>query len=149
MGRLSGKGFIQEQASLMEILLSKQLANALGATIYVNLEPCNHYGRTPPCSEAWWQLEWRKWWWADPDPRVRWYSGYERRELKCSWGVEENDCRQLNEAFIHRILPPTLWYFKYAMTLDGKIATTSGTVLGSQTKSPAQVHQLLRSFAMP
>jgi len=52
-------------------------------------------------------------------------------------GVEENDCRQMNEAFIHRILyHQPFGILKYAMTLDGKLPRPVVTVPGSQTKLP-------------
>ncbi len=104
---------------------------AVGATIYVNLEPCNHYGRTPPCSEAVVAAKVSKVvvGMVDPDPRV---SGGGIARLRSAGievvvGVEEADCRQLNEAFIHRILyQQPFGTLKYAMTLDGKIATSNG-----------------------
>ena len=106
-------------------------SRAMGATIYVNLEPCNHYGRTPPCSEAVVNSQVAKVVvvMVDPVPRV---SGGGIARLRSAGievvvGVEEADCRQLNEAFIHRILyQQPFGILKYAMTLDGKIATSSG-----------------------
>lgn len=104
---------------------------AFGATIYVNLEPCNHYGRTPPCTEALIKAGVARVvvGMVDPDPRV---SGGGIARLRAAGievvvGVEESACRQLNEAFIHRILyHQPFGILKYAMTLDGKIATSSG-----------------------
>lgn len=104
---------------------------AKGATIYVTLEPCNHYGRTPPCTEALITAKIAKVvvGMVDPDPRVS-GGGIKRLEeagIEVVVGVETEACQELNEAFVHRVthgLP--LGILKYAMTLDGKIATSSG-----------------------
>lgn len=124
---------------------------AVGATIYVNLEPCNHYGRTPPCSEALVAAGVVKVvvGMVDPDPRV---SGGGIARLRAAGievlvGVEEADCRKLNEAFIHRILyQRPFGILKYAMTLDGKIATTSGhSAWVTDQVARTEVHQLRAS----
>ena len=121
---------------------------AKGATIYISLEPCNHYGRTPPCTEALIAAGVSKVivGMVDPDPRV---SGGGIARLKDAGievivGVEESACRQLNEAFIQRILyQMPFGILKYAMTLDGKIAATSGHSAWVTTKASRQkVHQL-------
>lgn len=121
---------------------------ALGATVYVNLEPCNHYGRTPPCTSALVAAGVAKVvvGMVDPDPRV---SGGGIATLQAAGievlvGVEENDCRSLNEAFIHRILyHKPFGILKYAMTLDGKIATSNGhSAWITSTEARNEVHKL-------
>ncbi len=132
-GEIVGEGFHPGAGQPHAEVLALQAAGnrATGATIYVNLEPCNHYGRTPPCSEAVVAAQVSKVvvGMVDPDPRV---SGGGIARLRSAGievvvGVEEADCRQLNEAFIHRILyQQPFGILKYAMTLDGKIATSNG-----------------------
>ena len=121
---------------------------ARNSTVYVNLEPCNHYGRTPPCTEALIKAGVRRVvvGMVDPDPRVS-GQGIERLQqagIEVTVGVEEEACRRLNEAFIHRIQHHLPWgILKYAMTLDGKIATTTGHskwITGSESRH--WVHQL-------
>jgi diaminohydroxyphosphoribosylaminopyrimidine deaminase/5-amino-6-(5-phosphoribosylamino)uracil reductase len=121
---------------------------AKGATVYVNLEPCNHYGRTPPCTEALIAAEVAKVvvGMVDPDPRTC-GGGIERLRdagIEVVVGVEEPACRQLNEAFIHRTLHKRPFgILKYAMTLDGKIATNTGHsswVTGKEARN--EVHLL-------
>ncbi|MEB3308608.1 MAG: bifunctional diaminohydroxyphosphoribosylaminopyrimidine deaminase/5-amino-6-(5-phosphoribosylamino)uracil reductase RibD [Snowella sp.] len=102
-----------------------------GAIAYVNLEPCNHHGRTPPCTEALIQAGIRKVvvGMVDPNPLVA-GKGIERLRqagIEVIVGVEEADCRRLNEGFIHRMLyQRPFGILKYAMTLDGKIAASTG-----------------------
>ena len=132
-GRIVGSGFHpgagQPHAEVFALREAGELAQ--GATIYVNLEPCNHYGKTPPCTEALVAAGISKVvvGMVDPDPRVS-GTGIERllsSGIEVTVGVEEEACQQLNEAFSHRILHRRpLGILKYAMTLDGKIATITG-----------------------
>jgi diaminohydroxyphosphoribosylaminopyrimidine deaminase / 5-amino-6-(5-phosphoribosylamino)uracil reductase len=102
-----------------------------GSTLYVNLEPCNHFGRTPPCTEAIIQAGIRRVvvGMIDPDLRVS-GSGCDRLRqagIEVETGVLKAECETLNEGFSYRQktgLP--FGIFKYAITLDGKIAASTG-----------------------
>ncbi len=149
-GEIVGEGFHPRAGEPhAEVFALKAAANrARGATIYVSLEPCNHYGRTPPCSEGLIQAGVAKVvvGMVDPNPLVA-GGGIARLRaagIEVLVGVEESACRQLNEAFVHRILyKRPLGILKYAMTLDGKIATTSGhSAWVTSQEARNEVHQL-------
>ena len=149
-GKIVGEGFHPAAGKPhAEVFALREAGEqAKGATIYVNLEPCNHYGRTPPCSEALVKAGVAKVvvGMVDPNPKVS-GGGIERLKvagIEVVVGVEEAACRQLNEAFIHRILyQRPLGILKYAMTLDGKIATASGhSKWITCEESRTYVHQL-------
>lgn len=120
---------------------------AKGATLYVNLEPCNHFGRTPPCSEAVIKAGVSRVVIGMRDPNPQAEGGVEKLRnagIEVAVGIEEERCRRLNEAFIHRVeYCQPFGILKYAMTLDGKIATTTGhSAWISGPTSRQQVHRL-------
>lgn len=149
-GQIIGEGFHpgagQPHAEVFALRNAGE--EARGATIYVNLEPCAHYGRTPPCSKAIIEAGMKKVFvgMIDPDTRVcgKGIQQLEDAGIEVIVGVAEADCRKLNEAFIHRIrFSKPFGILKYAMTLDGKIATTTGhSSWISSTASRQRVHQL-------
>ncbi|GAB4538279.1 MAG: bifunctional diaminohydroxyphosphoribosylaminopyrimidine deaminase/5-amino-6-(5-phosphoribosylamino)uracil reductase RibD [Pleurocapsa sp.] len=149
-GKIVGQGFHPGvgQPHAEVFALREAGEQAAGATVYVNLEPCNHYGRTPPCSEALIEAKVAKVvaGMIDPNPLVGGKGLEKLREagIEVVVRVEEEACRQLNEAFIHRILhQQPFGILKYAMTLDGKIATTVGHSAWVTGKSSRHlVHQV-------
>jgi diaminohydroxyphosphoribosylaminopyrimidine deaminase/5-amino-6-(5-phosphoribosylamino)uracil reductase len=104
---------------------------AQGATLYVNLEPCHHQGRTPPCAPAIVAAGVRRVVAAirDPDPRVsgRGLALLRRHGVAVSRGVLAGPAAELNERFLGwaRSGRPFV-LLKAAVTLDGRIATSSG-----------------------
>ena len=106
-------------------------SQARGAVLYVNLEPCSHTGKTPPCVDAVIQSGVSRVVAAlrDPDPRVngRGLSRLEAAGIAVTVGVCEAEARKLNEVFIKYITTRCPFVtLKSAITLDGKIATRTG-----------------------
>ncbi len=149
-GEMVGEGFHPRAGEPHAEIFALQQAGdrTPGSTLYVNLEPCNHYGRTPPCTEAIIAARINRVvvGMVDPDPRVSGQGIQRLRQagIEVTVGIEETACQRLNEAFSHRIHHHQPWgIYKYAMTLDGKIATTTGHSHWV-TAAPARhwVHQL-------
>lgn len=105
--------------------------DAAGATLYVTLEPCCHHGKQPPCTEAILARRIARVvvGCLDPNPVVAGKGCACLREagIPVETGMLEKECRALNEVFFHFITHRTPFaVMKYAMTLDGKIASRTG-----------------------
>ena len=132
-GKTVGEGFYTyDGLKHAEVLALEQAGEkARGGTVYVNLEPCSHHGRTGPCAEALVAAGVARVVAAvqDPNPLVS-GKGFERLRsagIEVCVGVGESEARSLNEAFARHVrthLP--LVTLKTAMTLDGRIAPPPG-----------------------
>ncbi|MFA5309197.1 MAG: bifunctional diaminohydroxyphosphoribosylaminopyrimidine deaminase/5-amino-6-(5-phosphoribosylamino)uracil reductase RibD [Dehalococcoidales bacterium] len=107
-------------------------ADVAGATLYVTLEPCRHFGKTPPCTDAIIRnkIDRVVIGMLDPDPRMSGESVklLNANGIKTAVGVMEDACRALNEKYIQHRTAGLPWVtLKWAQTLDGKIAAPRGT----------------------
>jgi diaminohydroxyphosphoribosylaminopyrimidine deaminase/5-amino-6-(5-phosphoribosylamino)uracil reductase len=149
-GRVVGEGWTQPPGGHHAEIKALAMAGeeARGATLYVTLEPCSHYGRTPPCSQALLRAGIAEVHAAiqDPYPQV---NGSGIRELEAAGvrvvlGEREEEARQVMEAYLKWTstgLPFVI--AKYAMSLDGKIATATGEsrwITGPEARR--RVHEL-------
>jgi len=128
-GEIAGEGFhTYEGVKHAEVLaLERAGERARGATLYINLEPCSHLGRTGPCADALIAAGIRRVvaCMEDPNPAVS-GKGFQRLRdagIAVTSGIFEEEARALNEWFAKYIRRHTpLITLKAAMTLDGKIA---------------------------
>jgi diaminohydroxyphosphoribosylaminopyrimidine deaminase/5-amino-6-(5-phosphoribosylamino)uracil reductase len=153
-GKIIGEGFHEYFGGPhAEINALKNVKNAKNSTLYVTLEPCNHFGKTPPCTE---RIILEKFsrvvvGMKDPNPLV---NGKGIKKLRGAGiavesGILKNEILKLNEVyqkFITTGLPFVA--IKTAMTLDGKIATYTGDSKWiSNEKSRSFVHELRHKYA--
>lgn len=128
--------------------LGKAKARAKGATAYVTLEPCCHFGKTPPCTEALIKAGVKRVVAAmrDPFPKVAGEGLRRLREagIETCVGVCRKEAERLNAPYLTRLTKNRPWIIgKWAMTLDGKIATKTGSSYWvSSESSRARVHQI-------
>ncbi len=150
-GKVIARGY-HHQAGMAhaEVDALKKLdeGKAKGATVYVTLEPCNHVGRTGKCTDALIAAGVKKvvCGMSDPNPRV---AGGGLKKLKKAGievesGVLEDECRSLNEAWVHWVTTGRpLVTLKAAVTLDGRLAARGGDshwVSGEESR--AEAHQM-------
>lgn len=132
-GRIIGEGYHEVYGgNHAEVnAINNAVEDVKGSTMYVTLEPCSHYGKTPPCAKALVEKGIKKVviGLKDPNPLV---SGKGIEILKSNGievvvGVLEDQGKKLNEIFLKYITTKTPFcVMKTAMTLDGKIAATTG-----------------------
>jgi len=132
-GNVVGQGYHAKagEAHAEIVALQQAKEEARGAVLYLNLEPCTHYGKTPPCAPQVIQSNVKRVviGMEDPNPLVN-GKGVEilrRAGLEVNVGVLEKECQRLNEAFSKFILKKKPFVIlKVAATLDGKMATRNG-----------------------
>jgi diaminohydroxyphosphoribosylaminopyrimidine deaminase / 5-amino-6-(5-phosphoribosylamino)uracil reductase len=131
--RILGRGWTQPggRPHAESEALSRAGDQALGATAYISLEPCAHYGRTPPCTMALLHAGIRRAVIAatDPDPRVdgRGIAQLRQAGVELALGPGRDEAERLNAGFFLRIRAGRpLVTLKLATSLDGRIATRTG-----------------------
>ena len=149
-GKILAEGWTQppggEHAEAMALRIAGSKAS--GATLFTTLEPCNHFGRTPPCTEAIIAAGIAEVHASLPDPNPHVEGGGIRRleeaGIRCVKGENQIEARQVVEAFSKHTKTGTPFVTaKFAMSLDGKIASRSGDskwITGEESRR--FVHQL-------
>ena len=153
-GSIIGEGYHEKCGELHaeRNAIASLTESAEGATLYVTLEPCCHYGKTPPCTEAILEQKIARVVIGsrDPNPKV---SGKGAKILReAGVRVEEDflreECDALNPVFFHYITTGLPYVaMKYAMTADGKIATKTGAskwISGEEARS--LVHEMRHDY---
>ena len=132
-GAVVGEGWTQPPGGAhAEVMALENAGNAArGAALFVTLEPCCVVGRTPPCTDAIIAAGVREVHFACPDPhpmvRGRGRQELERAGIAIFMGEDEATARKHHEAFFHSVATGRPFVIaKYAMTLDGRIATAGG-----------------------
>lgn len=135
-GKILGTGYHKKygenHAEINAILDAKKKNNNIeNATIYINLEPCSHYGKTPPCADAIIKNKFKRAVIGCLDSNIKVVGNGIKKLREAKIEVVENileeDCKKLNEVFFHYInTKKPFMVMKYAMTMDGKIASVSG-----------------------
>jgi len=149
-GRILGEGF-HEGPGLPHgeiVALEEAGDGARGATLYTTLEPCDHFGRTPPCTQSIVRAGVARVVSAmgDPNPVVdgRGFAALEAAAIEVRTGVLAQEAARQNEAYLKHVrtgLPFVTW--KMAASLDGKVASRDGTsrwITGEAAR--ADVHRL-------
>ncbi len=132
--------------------LTRCTEDVTGATMYVTLEPCCHYGKTPPCTDIIIERGISKVCVGsmDPNPKVAGRGVQILRDhgIEVVTGVCEEECLALNEVFFHYITTGKPYVvMKYAMTLDGKIATATGdSKWVTEDEARRHVHMLRNKY---
>lgn len=149
-GKIIGQGYHKCCGSLHaeREALSSCAENPAGADIYVTLEPCCHFGKQPPCTDALIGAGIRRVFMGsgDPNPAVSGKGVQILRDhgIEVITGILQEECEKLNTAFFHYIRTGTPYVtLKYAMTIDGKIAAYTGKsrwITGSEARE--HVHRM-------
>lgn len=149
-GKIVGQGFHpkpgQPHAEVFALRDAGDLAE--NATAYVSLEPCNHFGRTPPCTEALIKAKIKKVvvGMVDPNPIVA-SKGVDRLRdagIEVVVGVEEELCKSLNEAYIHHMVAgKPLLTLRYSLSVNGNLLDSLGNGV---TDSGGYYSRLLQEY---
>ncbi|OOF70328.1 bifunctional diaminohydroxyphosphoribosylaminopyrimidine deaminase/5-amino-6-(5-phosphoribosylamino)uracil reductase RibD [Rodentibacter caecimuris] len=147
-GEIVGKGFHYKagQPHAERVALAEAGKKAKGATAYVTLEPCSHYGRTPPCALALIEAGIKKVIAAqqDPNPQVsgKGLKMLEEAGIECKVGLLEKQVEDLNPGFLTRMRTGKPFVqLKLAMSLDGRTAMPNGEskwITGTKARADVQ-----------
>ena len=151
-GKIIGRGYHKKCGDYhAEINAINNVKGSIrGSTFYITLEPCSHYGRTPPCVDTLIKKKLERVVVGTPDPNPE-VNGkgikiLRSKGIKVDVGILDTECRQLNEHYF-KFIKSGIPYVtvKYAQTLDGRIATKTGDSQWISSEASRKYVHVLRS----